>query len=288
LNYRTLAALILSIASFSVQAAPRWFEVELLVFERKADLQTLSEQLSFEELFVDTSNSISILNPLTSNTCIDGQVCLSEQNPTVINSTTFDSQGNNFQYLGSSRLRLTPQRQRLASHAGFNPVLHMAWRMPVLGPQQSKPIHLFAGENFAFKYPVEASKITPSLDTTITADGVSIPLLTGTNKSPDKWAIDGNFKIYLSHFLYIDSQLIIRREVSQEITQANQVVEVIDDVNGVQIANQVNNNVTETQTIKTQVLKEIMFDQNRRLRSEEIHYLDHPLMGIIVQIRKIP
>tara|TARA_R110001583_G_scaffold28426_3_gene100897 strand:- start:9256 stop:10098 length:843 start_codon:yes stop_codon:yes gene_type:complete len=280
-----------------VQAETRWFEVELLVFERNADVQELKEQLSSEQLFVDTQNSINILKPNKSNTCLQGQACLSEPFPTIINGAVFDSQGNNFRYLGSSSLQLTEQRRRLASHAGFNPVFHMAWRMPISGPQQSKPIHLFAGENYAFKYPFKntskPSSITATVDQTIDltntiSDAAPKALSPSINLNPDKWAIDGNFKIYLNHFLYIDSQLIIRKEMTQEITQAKQVVEVINDENGVQIANQVNNTVTETQTIKKQVLKEILFDQNRRLRSEEIHYLDHPLMGIIVQIRKIP
>ncbi|WP_413698753.1 CsiV family protein [Psychromonas sp. KJ10-10] len=137
----------------------------------------------------------------------------------------------------------------------------------MLGPQLSKPLHLFAGENFAFKYP-------------------SQELGTGA----DKWAIDGNFKIYLNHFLYVDSQLIIRKEMTQEIVQPPQAVEVINDENGVQIASPTNLPLNDTPPaiIKQRVLKEILFDQNRRLRSEEIHYLDHPLMGIIIQIRKIP
>ena len=41
-------------------------------------------------------------------------------------------------------------------------------------------------------------------------------------------------------------------------------------------------------THKKTVITESLFDQNRRLRSGEIHYFDHPLMGMIVQIRKIP
>lgn len=275
MNYRILAALILSVASLSVQAETRWFEVELLVFERKTDLQSFKEQLSSEQIIVDTNDSINIVKSRKSSTCIESivsieaEACLSEQNPTIINSATFDSQGNNFQYLPSSRLQLVSQRQRLANHAGFNPVFHMAWRMPVHGPQQSKPLHLFAGQNFALKQPSLAG---------------------------DKWAIDGNFKIYLNHFLYIDSQVIIRKEVIEEIQQAQAPVELINDENGVQIASQFSNEavtpviaptVTETKSIKQSVIKEILFDQNRRLRSEEIHYLDHPLMGIIVQIRKI-
>ena len=34
-------------------------------------------------------------------------------------------------------------------------------------------------------------------------------------------------------------------------------------------------------------LEETYFDQTSRLESGEIHYLDHPVMGMIVQIRKM-
>jgi hypothetical protein len=34
-------------------------------------------------------------------------------------------------------------------------------------------------------------------------------------------------------------------------------------------------------------LKSYRFDQKRRMRSSETHYLDHPLMGIIIQVRRV-
>ena len=42
-----------------------------------------------------------------------------------------------------------------------------------------------------------------------------------------------------------------------------------------------------TSSINTEVpeLKTIRFEQNRRVISKEIHYFDHPYMGMIVQIR---
>jgi hypothetical protein len=144
----------------------------------------------------------------------------------------------------------------------------MAWRMPVETGRSAKPIHIFAGENFASQIDTE-------------------------QQIKDIWAIDGNFKVYLDHYLYIDSQLIIRKAITEEISQVQQDIEVIDDENGIQIAKvesvldgAEHSEMANMVTNKT-VIKEVLFDQNRRLRSEEIHYLDHPLMGIIVQIRKI-
>jgi hypothetical protein len=34
-------------------------------------------------------------------------------------------------------------------------------------------------------------------------------------------------------------------------------------------------------------LKDYRFDQKRRMRSSETHYLDHPLMGMIIQVRRV-
>lgn len=34
-------------------------------------------------------------------------------------------------------------------------------------------------------------------------------------------------------------------------------------------------------------LKSYRLDQKRRMRSGETHYLDHPLMGVIIQVRRV-
>lgn len=268
MKYRTLTALLLSFTSFSTIAEQRWFEVELLLFQRNAEIESFSEQLASKEIFVDTSNSISLLKSNKSTPCIADVNCLSKPNSVVITRSEFDSSGNSFKLLGNSHLELVAQRERLEKHAGFEPVLHVAWRMPVESGRSAKPIHIFAGENFASQIDTE-------------------------QQSEDIWAIDGNFKVYLDHYLYIDSQLVIRKAITEQVSQVEQNVEVIDDENGIQIA-KVESVLDETEqgemanrvTNKT-VIKEVLFDQNRRLRSEEIHYLDHPLIGIIVQIRKI-
>jgi hypothetical protein len=299
LNYRTLVALFLSVTTLSVHAEQRWFEVELLIFERNVKIQDIKEQLSSQEIIVNSDDSISLLDPIRTSVCVHGEVCLSKRNPTVITSSVFDSQGNNFKRLDNSHLQLVSQRKKLARHANFEPVFHMAWRMPVKGPQASKPIHLFAGKNLAFNIQKRNKKniiediknddvkpLSLTTDDTDTSQLAPIKEVTA-DLLTDKWAIDGNFKVYLNHYLYIDSQLIIRKEVTEDIVVPEQVIKLIDDENGVQIAAQSENNNVKNIEQQT-VIKEILFDQSRRLRSEEIHYLDHPLMGIIVQIRKIP
>jgi len=296
LNYRTLALLLLTTTSFSVQAEQRWFEVELLLFQRNADIQDISEHLSSKEIVVDTSNSISMLKTNQPDLCTKSET-FSEPNPVVIKKSQFDYAGNNFHRLGSSHLELVAQRERLEKHAGFTPLLHMAWQMPMQSGRSAKPIHIFAGENLAPKIsmPITAQAFNGTTDISLTENGVDnsaqLIEIKPSSINNDIWAIDGNFKIYLDHYLYIDSQLIIRKAITSETEKMTAAIELIDDENGVQIAKEITENSANTQPndlVKQTLIKEILFDQNRRLRSEEIHYLDHPLMGIIVQIRKIP
>lgn len=280
MNYRTLALVLLTMTSFSAHAKQRWFEVELLVFQRNADIQDISEHLSSKEIVVDTSNSINLLKKRKSDNCVQDTPCFSKPNPTVITRYQFDRAGNNFRRLDSSHLELKGLRERLEKHAGFKPLLHMAWQMPMQSGRVAKPIHIFAGDNLAPQVLAQQTATTDQDNTLI------------SNKtSDDKWAIDGNFKIYLDHYLYVDSQLIIRKAVTSETQKITQPIELIDDENGVQIAKEISDSDLSSQqneVVKQTVIKEVLFDQTRRLRSEEIHYLDHPLMGVIIQIRKLP
>jgi len=249
LNLKFLLPIILLCCAFSASAAERWFEVEVLLFQRNISFEKISEKLSDDKLHLNTDNSISMLKA-------NGGT-----NPVVISAQQFDKNGSNFILLDSSHLKLSAQRRKLSAHAGFKPVLHMAWRMPVNSRNSAKPIHLFAGKNLA--------------------SGL---------QSADKWAIDGNFKVYLDHYLFIDSQLIVsQKTLQQKIKRQTAPVQdsnILESENGVEIIDL--NREADTLENKQQiVIKEALFDQRRRLRSGEIHYLDHPLMGMIVQIRKI-
>ena len=79
------------------------------------------------------------------------------------------------------------------------------------------------------------------------------------NKPLQPWFLDGFIKIHLDHYLYITA-----------------------DFN---IYNQQDPNVILHSTNK-EVVKLINFSQNRRVITGEIHYFDHPYLGMVVQIRR--
>jgi len=78
------------------------------------------------------------------------------------------------------------------------------------------------------------------------------------------WSLDGLFKIHLDHYLYINTEL--------NIIEASAIAKGDNK-----------QNTTAEKTNKNQV---ISFKQDRRVISGEIHYFDHPHIGMVVQIRR--
>ncbi len=87
-------------------------------------------------------------------------------------------------------------------------------------------------------------------------------------KRPDAiWEVDGYLKVFLKYinsvpYLHIDS------EVSLRIPQSSQV------------------NAPDAETESLATLVSIPFSEQRRVISKQLHYFDHPLFGMVVEIRR--
>lgn len=85
------------------------------------------------------------------------------------------------------------------------------------------------------------------------------------------WYIDGFFNIHLKHYLFITADFnILDKNLSQLATA--------------QLASSTNQK-SATGEVNSAQSKAIRFKQDRRVISGEVHYFDHPYMGMIVQIR---
>lgn len=79
---------------------------------------------------------------------------------------------------------------------------------------------------------------------------------------PQEWSINGFLKVDVERFLHVTAEFnVINMSIAEQTRQQ--------------------------QTNSTPIpLQSIHFKQNKRVRSNEIHYFDHPYMGMIVQIRR--
>lgn len=88
-----------------------------------------------------------------------------------------------------------------------------------------------------------------------------IPLIKPDKPTQD-WTIEGFLKVEVEHFLHVTADFnVINMSVNEQTRKQQKSVEPV-------------------------TFKSIRLQQNKRVRSKEIHYLDHPFMGIIIQIRR--
>jgi len=201
----------------------------------------------------------------------------------------------NVPYLANqATLQLTDIAARIRRQAGTDLLLHTSWRQAPVTERRANASRWYAGKNFSdhFDYwgqPVAANRIehpnvfsapmladtlgSASPDTAIinnidmlleqlnangklAAESNSPLSSVNTNDQlalrnlPDQvWQLDGLFKLHLDHYLFVNTEFNLRKPV---------------------------NNTLQT----------IYVRQSRRVISGEIHYLDHPYLGIVLQIRR--
>ncbi len=117
----------------------------------------------------------------------------------------------------------------------------------------------------------------------------------------DVWEIDGLFKIYLRHYLFIEAQFNMRRPdrlirslPASELDNTHASSQMVNNnTNSFALNNSRVNNSTQVSTVNGNMIETsepylyaYEFNQKRRIRSKEIHYFDHPMMGMVIQVRR--
>ena len=89
-------------------------------------------------------------------------------------------------------------------------------------------------------------------------------MLTAPTKPPQNWTLEGFLKVEVDFYLHITADInVMNMSLAQLATQ--QLLPVDAEQDAIQ-------------------LKTINLKQDRRVRSKEIHYFDHPYMGMIIRI----
>lgn len=192
-----------------------------------------------------------------------------------------------------SALQLRDIAQRINRQAGMSLLLHTSWRQAPVTERRAIASRWFAGKNFSQQFDYWSQPRQLQAATTDTLANSQIPqyaihdansdtqllnqidtLLHQLSANsqlpppPDKqlaslapeqqnlsslpnqvWQLDGLFKLHLDHYLFVNTEFNLR-------------IPSADKLNTVYVR------------------------QSRRVISGEIHYLDHPHLGIILQIRR--
>jgi len=136
--------------------------------------------------------------------------------------------------------------KRMNRSSRYNVIYSRAWRLPDLPQHSATPVRIRAGK----RYTAEGTYAEPiPVDIEGNLEGVVDDAL---------YEIDGRIKISLSKYLEVDADLLYRRPV------------ILPDSNGLPVNE----------------FRQFRLNEFRRMKSKTIHYLDHPLFGVIIGINR--
>ncbi len=171
-----------------------------------------------------------------------------------------------------SSLQLKDLAYQLRHRAGHDILLHMVWRQALTSKSRASWQRLFAGKRFSPEFSYQGRKQNTDISSTAeVANGIDgeieqlyqrlnqqlpLPVISNDqtiahNLPRHVWQLDGQVRLYNERMLFIDSEFNFRK---------------------------LSRTGDQLQTFYTK--------ENTRLLLEELHYLDHPHFGIIIQIRR--
>jgi hypothetical protein len=282
--------------------AARQFDIEVILFKRNINPEQVNESWPEQLKQVDMQGALSL----------EDNTALKAKGVTI---------------LPSSQYALNAQYNKLKKHAGFTPLAHIAWRQGDQDQANAPKLFITAGRDFSEQFlpdgrskkdvvqPIDAGSIgsdTNDDGITITT-GNSIPLLSDYNNdvvdianeanSDPLYQLNGMLQVYVQHYLFLDANLDLREPSRREVIMTKPLLESIANEqntltvsSGTDIENGIDENsnvqIGHLQEIKKNIkveefLKPYRLSQQRRMRSGEIHYLDNPLLGVIIQVRRV-
>ncbi|MCF1428983.1 MAG: peptidoglycan binding protein CsiV [Shewanella sp.] len=284
-----------------------WFEVEVYVFSRQSND---TEQWPVDAAPADTRKAIDLITPVIatdvaglnsalngcdaadwatrSDWCSKQLQSKTKAHPDVIPPAvgaakpTYAKPGEGAVLLASNQGQFDKIIGKISREPGVTSLLHMTWQENMLPRRQARPIRIFAGKNFGKQYQEDGQLVEEHDD--LMQHFSNLTDFMGPQGEQPVWQLDGTINIYLNHWLYIETDLVLREEGDKARLKGT----LEDDMAGNQTQDAHNQGAEQAQAdIPPPFLYAIHMKQNRRVRSGEMHYFDHPKLGLVIQIRKM-
>jgi hypothetical protein len=221
-----------------------WYDIEVIIFSHH-DLNALThEKWKRDPGTPDIRSAKELLPPLPEN--------LSKAHSEKLKAPLAYLQLREDQY------QLNDKFEQLQEAKGYDPLIHIAWRQPGLGPDDAVAVHIHGGVNgtAAAKEDDEGEGAATEAPP---AEAVETPATeeladTGVEGPPAPF-IDGTIKLIRKRFLHVEADFLYRAPY-------------IDD--------------PANRLTREQWPQAFRLTESRRMRSRELHYLDHPMFGILI------
>lgn len=252
-----------------------WYEVEVIIFTNQKKLADKTETWP-ENVTTSGYNQIIDLalpgfSPLKPNLPpVNTQAALKSSS---ITTGSDDIYGNGaYVLLDKDFFQLSNIANKINSSSQYDVVLHLAWRQPTLDEDKSIPVFVF--NDMLQRDPSPQPPTAPRMD-----DNYDF-YVNAMETGPKYYWLSGTLKLSVSRYLHFESDLHMKlRTTRQEVIEESPPTES----GGFGSFFGMSREPTPIM-IERPVLQDYRLYETRRMRSKEIHYLDHPLMGIVVKV----
>lgn len=179
---------------------------------------------------------------------------LSAITPSALTDTTISDDTNTdipTHLLPDALLTLNPEQKRLQQHSDYRVLTHIGWQQSL--PDNAKDatvIHFYGGDGYSANGAIDNFDLSQSQP----------------YKSEHTWQVNGTLQLYADH--YINSRFNVAFSIpTSELQHLN--------------TNVLNDNTTHD------ALSTIILKQSRRMKSNELNYIDHPAYGILIKVTPV-
>ncbi len=251
----------------SALAADRWYEVEVIVFAQINGDWNAEHWPDNDAVTLSLDEAVPAPNTITT--------------PMAMSASASNAQELlRLAAVPPAQYKLLDVYRSLTRSKNYRPVLHTAWRQPIGTGKGNVKIRIAGGKDYASRYGLNGALLSNGSD----------PATAGL------WEIDGQLSLTASQFLHADAELVFRRPVVATVaaTAATTTGTVAATAPTVGTGGPVPAPGTVTATVPTDPalvdedrLQFFKLAQKRRLKSNELHYFDHPMFGLLIVLRPL-
>lgn len=248
---------------------PRWYQVEVILFENLNPNAAEEERWGDVINFIAAENSLSLndINTMTdseedTNTAQTEPGDTSTQTGESSDSEALDAVRQPLIYLDEEQRMLNKHALALDKNSNYRVMYHQSWLMVFNEGETSPPLLIHAGESYDQHHQLE-----------------------------------GSLDIQLSRFLHVKSNFWLSSFSESFDSDDNTYTfsySADDSLSPYQTANSPRYSSFSDSGFKYQTLMANEYDveqtanlnNHSRLKSDELHYVDHPLMGMLIKINR--
>lgn len=267
-----------------------WYAVEIIVFERTSEIGRDAESWPADPGLPAVADAIELSReglvpqePAGESEDAPPAVTGIEAVPATDSvSTPSSPMPRPFQLVPPEEYRLTDAWDRLNKSSAYRPLLHIAWIQPGFSSEEARPVHL-RNNNAALG----------TITTRIDGDDPTLPALEEPGdaatlssrirvaRDPSKTALDGTVRVHRARYLHVKADLLYYRPLD---TDASAPIPSGNDADAPPLLDSPDSALIEQLLAEEDAAPRLFrLTDSRRMRSRELHYLDHPLFGVLVE-----